>query len=111
MRYPTHVIMREEGTGCSYTIPEARFNKAAAGLLKKGISEGMGTPRSICRCLRKCATSFSVEEVLQLRHWFFQHPTPDDAVIELAKRMAFNMGQDGQMYTISEQVVGFRFFF
>lgn len=109
-RYPTHVLLREKGTGCAYTIPTVRFNKAAAALLKKGISDAMGNPRAICRCLRNCATSFSVDEIVQLRHWFFQHPTQTEAVIELAKRMALNVGGDSQMYQISGKQVIFFFF-
>lgn len=104
-QYPSHVVMQEHGTGCSYTIPVARFNKAAAGLLKRGISTSMGSPKSICRCTRRCATSFSVETLLCLRHWFFQHATHDEAVVELAKRMCASMRQYARMYVISDRQV------
>ena len=81
----------QEDTKKVYVIPVPRFNKAAAYLLQTNVMDGLAscpTSKTHCRCARGCAAHSSVDSILASSLWFFEHPTHDDAVVELAKVMA-----------------------
>lgn len=92
------VRMREHGTGREYCVPTKRFNKAAEYLaqdqlihdLQNQLQLPSGATGPCCRCRRKCASLFTVDFLLSIRYWYFQHTTHDDAVAELAKLIAAN---------------------
>lgn len=103
------VFMQEHGTGRKYQIPSGRFNKAAQFLQQRHVLSGLeaslqqqdGKPlRNVCRCRRRCPSLFDVDYLLATRHWFFEHPTHDEAVSELAKIMALNYKQFHSLYVL-----------